>query len=52
MWAVPHGLVSLYLDGSIARDGATPVQIEHLARAAVDALLTMPSQDVAPEWAV
>lgn len=52
MWAVPHGLVSLYLNGSLALDGATPVLVEHLARVAVEALLAVPAQDVAAEWGV
>jgi AcrR family transcriptional regulator len=52
MWAVPHGLVALYINGAIARDGVTPVQVEDLARTAVDALLAIPAQDVAADWAV
>jgi AcrR family transcriptional regulator len=52
LWAVPHGLVSLYLSGPDTRLRATPVQIEQSARAAIDALLAIPSEDVAAEWAV
>jgi hypothetical protein len=52
MWAVPRGLVALYLDQRGSHDRTTPVQIEHLARTAVDALLAVPAQDVVADWAV
>lgn len=52
MWAVPHGLVTLYSGQRATPDRSTPVQIEHLARTAVDALLAIPAPDVVAEWAV
>jgi AcrR family transcriptional regulator len=52
IWAVPHGLAMLYLEGPIARDGATPVLLEQLARAALEPLIGMGAQEIHGEWAV
>lgn len=49
LWALPHGLTTIYLSGA---GGITPVQLEHLSRVAVDALLALPAQDVGTDWAV
>lgn len=52
MWAVPHGLLGLYLDRRGTRAETTPVEIERLARTAIDAMVAIPTDDVAAEWAV
>jgi AcrR family transcriptional regulator len=52
IWSVPHGLVALHLDPRSARDHLAPVEIERLARAATSALVAMPAEDVAAEWAI
>lgn len=52
LWAVPHGLATLYLDSPLAREGATPVLLEHLARASIEPLISIPPQDVTADWAV
>jgi AcrR family transcriptional regulator len=52
IWAVPHGLLALHLDRRGTRAETTPVEIERLARTAVNALVAIPPDDVAAEWAV
>ena len=52
VWAVPHGLATLYISGTIAGAGATPVMVEQLARAALEPLLAIAPHDVGGEWAV
>jgi AcrR family transcriptional regulator len=52
LMAVPHGLAALYISGRLATAGATPILVEQLARAALDALLSIPTQDGGGEWAV
>jgi AcrR family transcriptional regulator len=52
IWAIPHGLAGLFLDGSVSRHGATPVVLEHLARAAIEPILSLAPHEVGTEWAV
>lgn len=53
VWALPHGLASLYLDGPVSMHGATPVLLECLVRAAIDPLISASLHDLdGRDWAV
>ncbi len=53
MWAVPHGLASLYVESPLGRQGLTPIVLERLARAAIEPLIySMHDVETGGEWAV
>jgi AcrR family transcriptional regulator len=52
IWAVPHGLASLYACGPIASQGITPTALEHIAARAVETLIAITTDDAAEDWGV
>jgi AcrR family transcriptional regulator len=52
MWAVPHGLASLYVESPLARRALTPIVLEGLARAAIEPLIALRDVETGSEWAV
>ncbi len=52
IWAVPHGLASLYVESPLARQGLTPIVLERLACAAIEPLISLRDIETGSEWAV